>query len=102
MVSFANTTRHDLLSFQLVHWVLVLVLRIEVLFGGIEPVQVSGSNRSSSPVTGEVISHLFAGNEGHEDVVADGGGGNVGTRCVKLRVAKFLPVLKKKKKPPNF
>lgn len=37
--------------------------------------------------------YLFAGNEGHEDVIADCGGGNVGTRCIKLGVAKFLPVL---------
>lgn len=40
--------------------------------------------------------YLFARNEGHEDVVTDCGGGNIGTWCIKLRVAKFLPVLKEK------
>lgn len=39
-------------------------------------------------------SHLFAGNESHEDIVTDCGGGNIRTWCIKLRVAKFLPVLK--------
>lgn len=40
--------------------------------------------------------YLFARNEGHEDVVTDCGGGNIGTWCIKLRIAKFLPVLKEK------
>lgn len=38
--------------------------------------------------------HFLARNEGHEDVIADGGGGNIWARGVKLRVPKFLPVLK--------
>lgn len=38
--------------------------------------------------------HLFAGNESHEDIITDCGGGNIRTWCIKLRVAKFLPVLK--------
>lgn len=55
-----------------------------------------------------VISYLFAGNEGHEDVITDCGGSNVGTGCIKLGVAKFLPVLEKinkqnkKKNPPTL
>lgn len=66
MVAFANTTRHNLLSFQFVHRILILVLGVQV---------------------------LFAGNESHEDIVADCGGGNIRTRCIKLRVAELLPVL---------
>lgn len=54
--------------------------------------------------TAKVILYLFAGNEGHEDVITDCGGSNVGSGCIKLRVAKFLPVLKKKKAeaPPTL
>lgn len=42
---------------------------------------------SSSP------SYLFTGDEGHEDVITHCSGGNIRTRLIKFRVAKFLPVL---------
>lgn len=38
--------------------------------------------------------YLFVGNESHEYVITDCGGGNIGTWWIKLGVAKFLPVLK--------
>lgn len=34
MVAFANTTRHNLLSFQFVHGILILVLSVQVLQKG--------------------------------------------------------------------
>lgn len=37
---------------------------------------------------------LFARDESHEDVITDGGGGNIWAGCIKLRVTKFFPVLK--------
>lgn len=40
-----------------------------------------------------VNTHFFAGNKGHGDVVTDCSGSNIWAWRVKLRVAKFLPVL---------
>lgn len=44
-----------------------------------------------------IDAYLFAGNESHEDIITNCGGGNIRTWCIELRVAKFLPVLKSKK-----
>lgn len=112
MVAFANTTRHNLLSFQFVHGILILVLGVQVLQEVRWGIQKQAKPRTSQtkttvkaclhalcgllhisePLT--MDAHLLAGNESHEDIVADCGGGNIRTWCVKLRVAKFLPVLK--------
>lgn len=118
MVAFANTTRHNLLSFQFVHGILILVLSIQVLQEERQGPQsqakpsklqintavkgcfhalcglLHNNEQQCKIVTVTMDAHLFAGNESHEDIVTDCGGGNIRTWCIKLRVAKFLPVLK--------
>lgn len=99
MVTFANTTGHDLLSFNFIHGILILVLGIQILkdyTGRLHSSQVPNmrADANSELQSQDVNTHFLAGNEGHEDIITDCGGGNIRAWRVKLRVPKFLPVLK--------